>query len=63
MPVMLAVANRLDILTLVAHACKMFYAIQGILMYKKVINRVLSAKVICRFDRLRTSCRKSQRAI
>ena len=35
MPVMLAVANRLDILTLAAHARKMFYAIQGMLMYKK----------------------------
>ena len=60
---MLVLANGLDILTLAIHPCKMFYAIQGTLMYKKVINRVLSAKVICRFDRLRMSRRKSQRVI
>ena len=34
MPVMLAIANRLVSVALAAHACKLFYTAQGILLCK-----------------------------
>ena len=44
------------------HACKKFYATQGILLNKNLLISK-SVKVICRFDSLRTAHSKRQKAV
>ena len=56
---MLAIANYSGSLACATHAHKIFYATQGILL----LSNKQSAKVICKFDRLRTAHSKSKKAI
>ena len=49
---MLAIANCLVSLALATHACKLFYATQGIrISIVQQLNYEQSAKVLCRLDR------------